>query len=253
MALTRRDWSGSENLPRDRGFVAVTNHISHVDPLVFAHFLNDAGVMPHFLGKVEVFDLPFVGSVLRGAEQIPVLRETGHAAEAYAAAVAAVEAGKCVAIYPEATLTREPGLWPMRGKTGAARVALATRCPVIPIAQWGAQRILAPYAKRPSLLPRHTMQVRAGAPVPLDDLYAVPVTGTVLAEATERIMAAITHELEQLRGERAPVGRYDPRAHGLSVTGPPRPVAPPPDTRLADEPTTAPPPPRTDETPEETT
>ena len=226
MSLTRREWSGAAHLPAGRGFVAVSNHISHVDPFIFAHFLNDSGVVPHFLGKVEVFKVPVVGSILRGAEQIPVYRETGQASDAYAAAVAAIGQGKCVAIYPEGTVTREPSLWPMRGKTGAARIALETRCPVVPIAQWGAQELLAPYSRRPSILPRHTMQVRAGSPVDLEDLHDQPVTAEVLAEATERIMAALTHELEALRGEQAPSGRYDPREHGITVTGRPRPMKP---------------------------
>ena len=59
--------------------------------------------------------------------------------------------------------------------------------------------------------------------VPAD---AEPVTAEVLAEATERIMAAITTELEVLRGETAPAGRYDPREHGITVTGPPRATTP---------------------------
>ncbi len=226
MSLTRRSWTGAENLPRDRGFVAVSNHISHVDPFVFAHFLNDEGIVPHFLGKVEVFRIPLVGAILRGADQIPVYRETGQASDAYRAAVAAVEDGKCVAIYPEGTVTREPNLWPMRGKTGAARIALETGCPVVPVAQWGAQEILGPYSHRPSVLPRHTMQVSAGRPVDLADLQGRPVTAEVLAEATERIMVALTHQLEGLRGESAPEGRYDPREHGITVTGRPRAVTP---------------------------
>lgn len=226
MSLTRREWSGVEHLPRDRGFVTVANHVSHIDPFIFAHFLNDAGIVPHFLGKVEVFRLPVIGSILRGAEQIPVYRETGQASDAYSAAVEAVHAGQCVAIYPEGTLTRQPQLWPMRGKTGAARVALATRCPVVPIAQWGPQEVLAPYGHRPSVLPRHTMQVRAGKPVDLDDLYDQPVTAKVLAEATERIMTALTRELEHLRGEPAPPGRFDPREQGITVTGRPRAATP---------------------------
>jgi len=226
MSLTRRDWSGAENLPRDRGFVAVSNHISHVDPFVFAHFLNDSGVVPHFLGKVEVFRIPLVGSILRGAEQIPVHRETGEASDAYRSAVEAVGEGKCIAIYPEGTVTRQPDLWPMRGKTGAARIALETRCPVVPIAQWGAQAILAPYGHRPSVLPRHTMRVRAGAPVDLADLHDRPVTREVLSDATERIMTALTRELEVLRGETAPSGRFDPREQGLTVTGRPRAATP---------------------------
>jgi 1-acyl-sn-glycerol-3-phosphate acyltransferase len=226
MSLTRRSWEGAQNLPRDRGFVAVSNHISHVDPFVLAHFLNDEGIVPHFLGKVEVFRIPVVGAVLRGADQIPVYRETGRASDAYRAAVQAVEDGKCVGIYPEGTVTREPNLWPMRGKTGAARIALETGCPVIPVAQWGAQEILGPYSHRPSLLPRHTMRVSAGPPVDLADLHGKPVTAEVLAEATERIMVALTRQLETLRGEKAPDGRFDPREHGITVTGRPRAVTP---------------------------
>ncbi|EAP97690.1 putative acyltransferase [Janibacter sp. HTCC2649] len=226
MSLTKREWSGAENLPRGRGFVAVSNHVSHVDPFIFAHFLNDSGIVPHFLGKVEVFRIPLIGAILRGAEQIPVYRETGQASDAYRAAVEAVGEGKCIAIYPEGTVTREPNLWPMRGKTGAARIALETRCPIIPIAQWGAQQVLAPYGHRPSVLPRHTMQVRAGTPVDLSDLYDQPVTTEVLADATERIMAALTRGVEELRGDTAPAGRFDPREQGITVTGRPRAAKP---------------------------
>lgn len=221
---TRRRWSGAENLPREGGFVAVTNHYSHVDPLVFGHFLVDHGYSPRYLGKIEVFRVPLVGAVLRGADQIPVHRETGRASDAYRSAVVAVEAGKTVAIYPEGTLTRDPGLWPMRGKTGAARVALATRCPVVPVATWGAQDVLPPYSKRLRLFPRSTVTVHAGEPVDLSDLYDRPADGAVLAEATARIMAALTEELEAIRGEKAPVTRFDPRAHGVSTTGRPRPL-----------------------------
>ena len=204
----------------------MSNHVSHIDVFTFGHFLNDHGIVPHFLGKVEVFSLPVIGSIVRAAEQIPVYRETGQAVDAYRAAVAAIREGKCVALYPEGTLTRQPELWPMRAKTGAARIALETQCPVIPIAQWGPQGILAPYGHRPSLLPRHTIKVRAGEPVDLEDLYGQPVTAEVLADASERIMAAVTRELEVLRGELAPSGRFDPRAEGITVTGRPRAATP---------------------------
>jgi 1-acyl-sn-glycerol-3-phosphate acyltransferase len=217
--LTKREWRGGENLPKTGGFVAVPNHLSHVDPLIFAHFMYDNGREPYFLGKEGVFRVPVVGAVLRGAQQIPVYRNTGRAADAFRAAVAAVEEGKCVGVYPEGTLTRDPDLWPMVGKTGAARIALTTRCPVIPVAQWGPQEILAPYSKRPKLLPRKTMRVSAGPPVDLSDLWDRPRTGEVLREATNRIMAALTTELEQIRGEKAPPERFDSRKHGLPETG----------------------------------
>ena len=219
MVITKRDWQGVENLPASGGFVVAPNHLSYVDPLAFAHFLVDNDRPPFFLGKEGVFRIPVVGAILRGAEQIPVYRNTGQAADAFRAAVAAVESGKCVAVYPEGTLTRDPDTWPMVGKTGAARIALATRCPVIPVAQWGPQELLEPYGKRLRILPRKTMHVRAGRPVDLSDLYDKPVTGALLREATDRIMAAITTELETIRGTKAPAERFDSRKHGLPETG----------------------------------
>jgi 1-acyl-sn-glycerol-3-phosphate acyltransferase len=221
MLLTRRDWRGVEHIP-DGGAVVVVNHISHFDPIAFAHFLYDSGRLPRFLGKEAVFRVPFVGTVLRGAKQIPVFRESGEAVRAYSAAVAAVRAGELVAIYPEATITREPDLWPMVGKTGAARVALETGAPIIPVAQWGPQEVLAPYAKRPRLFPRRTMHVWAGPPIDLSDVAGRPVDAAVLHEVTERIMAAITGLLEEIRGEQAPAVRFDPRQAGLPRTGDPR-------------------------------
>ena len=213
MALTRRDWRGAEHLPADGGFVVVTNHVSHVDPLTFAHFLYDNGRLPRFLGKEVLFRLFFVGRVLRGAKQIPVYRESADAAQAFSAAVAAVRGGECVAIYPEATLTRDPELWPMVGKTGAARVALETGAPVIPVAQWGPQQLLAPYAKRPHLFPR-TTDARLGrtAGRPRRSSGTGRSTRPLLREVTERIMAAITALLEEIRGEQAPAVRFDPRS-----------------------------------------
>jgi len=224
MVLTHRRWSGSEHLPPEGGFVVVTNHYSYLDPFVFGHFLVDHGYSPRYLGKVEVFRIPVVGWIVRKADQIPVHRESGRAADAYRSAVAAVRAGKTVAIYPEGTLTRDPELWPMRGKTGAARVALETRCPVVPIATWGAHEILPPYSRSVRLFPRRTMRVQAGPPVRLDDLHDLPLSAEVLLEATTRIMAALVTELEALRDEPAPVDRFDPRAHGVTPIGKPRPL-----------------------------
>lgn len=220
MVLTKREWQGTEHLGRG-GIVVCPNHVSHIDPLVFAHFLYDNGRLPRFLAKSGLFKVFFVGSVLRGAQQIPVYRESTDAARAYSAAVDAVRRGECVAIYPEATLTRDPGLWPMMGKTGAARVALATGAPVIPVAQWGPQDVLAPYGKRLRFFPRRTMQVRAGPPVDLREFMGRDIDAVLLRAVTEKIMVAITELLEQIRGERAPAVRFDPRREGRPVTGNP--------------------------------
>lgn len=219
LVLTRQDWRGAENFPREGGFVVSPNHLSYFDPLAFAHFLYDNGHPPYFLAKEEVFRIPVLGRLIRAADQIPVYRGTEQAAEAFRAAVAAIREGKCVPIFPEGTLTRDPGLWPMTGKTGAARVALTTRCPVIPVAQWGPQEVLEPYGRRLRLFPRKTMHLVAGPPVELGDLYDRPLDSATLREATSRIVDAITHLLEGLRGESAPPQRFDTRTAGVPETG----------------------------------
>jgi 1-acyl-sn-glycerol-3-phosphate acyltransferase len=221
MLMTRRDWRGAENFPSTGGFVVCPNHISYVDPVAFAHFLYDNGHPPFFLAKSEVFGIPVFGRLLKAAQQIPVYRGTDQAAEALSAAVAAVQAGKCVPIFPEGTLTRDPQLWPMTSRTGAARVALTTRCPVIPVAQWGPQEILRPYSKALHLFPPKTMTMVAGPSVDLHDLYDSPLDATTLSEATARILDAITRQLETIRGEKAPAVRFDSRTAGVAQVGNP--------------------------------
>ncbi len=201
--------------------MVAVNHVSEFDPLSAAHFVYDSGRLPRFLGKAEVFKVPVLGWILRSAGQIPVYRQSNEAAKAFSAAVAAVESGRCVVVYPEGTITRDPAGWPMVGKTGAARIALSTGCPLVPVAQWGPQEVLKPYDWRVRLLPRKVMQVRAGEPVDLSDLADEPITPELLKQASERVMAAITDLLEDIRGEQAPAVRFDPFVEGVTRTGRP--------------------------------
>lgn len=226
LVLTKRNWRGAENLPATGGVITVANHSSYVDPFTFGHFVYEAGRLPRFLAKESVFRLPLLGRLVRGAQQIPVYRETRDAGAAYLAAVEAVRAGECVSFFPEGTLTRDPDLWPMRGKSGAVRVALETGAPVIPIAQWGAHTILPPYSRRPHLLRRHPVSVVAGPPIDLDRFRGQPVTVPLLTEATEHVMDVLTGMLEEIRGQRAPAVRHDPRTSGKPLYGNPNPRDP---------------------------
>lgn len=214
LATTKREWIGGDNIPHHGGFIIALNHISHVDPLTAAHLVYDHGYKPSYLAKSGLFENKALGRFMRAAGQIPVKRETKDAVGAYSAAVDAIRAGRVVVIYPEATITRDPAMWPMKGKSGAARIALETGCPVIPVGQWGAQELLAPYTKNPHLVPRKKIVMRVGTPVPLDDLRAQPRTAAVVTEATARIMDAITHQVELVRGETAPAERYDMAVQG---------------------------------------
>jgi 1-acyl-sn-glycerol-3-phosphate acyltransferase len=219
--VTKRTWIDGEKIPATGGCILVVNHMSHVDPLLTALFVWDHGRIPRYLAKSSLFRTTFVGRVLRSAHQIPVERLSRSAIGAYDAAVKAVNDGECVVVYPEGTLTRDPALWPMSAKSGAARIALATGVPVIPVAHWGAQEMLYPYATRLRLFPRKHITMKAGDPVRLDDLRALPQTPQVVHDTTERLMTALTDLVAELRGEEPPAVRFDPRTAGVQQIGNP--------------------------------
>ena len=221
LAVTRRDWIDGEKIPATGGCVVVVNHISHLDPLTLGFFLYDHGRLVRYLTKDALFRTPLLKYIVKDAKQIPVTRMTEGAVTAFAAAVEAVRQGECIGVYPEGTITKDPDGWPMRGKTGAARIALATGCPVIPVGQWGVQELLPAYSVRPHPFPRKTTSYKVGDPVDLSDLVGSPVTPETLRVATDRIMAAITTLVEELRGEKAPAVRFDPKESGITEIGNP--------------------------------
>lgn len=222
LAVTKQNWIDGEKIPASGGCVVAVNHISHLDPMTLGWFLYEHGRLVRYLTKDALFHTPVVKYIVRDAKQIPVTRMTEGAASAFDAAVEAVKHGECIGVYPEGTITKDPDGWPMRGKTGAARIALATGCPVIPVGQWGVQELLPAYSTRPHPFPRKTTSYKVGDPVDLGELKGKPITGEVLHEATDRIMAAITELVEELRGELAPAVRFDPKQSGVTEIGNPK-------------------------------
>lgn len=214
--IARRQWNGRDHLPARGPVIAVANHVTAFDPLVVAHFLYDTGRPPTILAKASLFKVPVLGWVLRKTGQVPVYRGSATARAALDAGLNALEGDNCVLLYPEGTLTKDPEMWPMSGKTGAARLALLTSAPVIPVAQWGAQEVLPPKAKFLRILPRKTVKVLAGPPIELDDLRArVTKSGAPTADdlraATTRIMRQLSTMVGELRGEEPPQGLWDTR------------------------------------------
>jgi 1-acyl-sn-glycerol-3-phosphate acyltransferase len=211
-SLTKRDWRYQDKVPQAGGVIFVVNHISNADPLAVGQFLAFSGRWPRFLAKASVFQIPVIGRIIAACGQIPVTRGSAQSKDALVAAAQAIEQGRALVIYPEGTITRDPNLWPMEGKTGAARLAFQTGCPVVPIGQWGAHELMPGLEPRfPKLFPRKTLRVAAGDAVPLDDLRSEPVTAATLDEATTRILDAITSLVAELREETPPAHRYDPQ------------------------------------------
>jgi 1-acyl-sn-glycerol-3-phosphate acyltransferase len=208
----RAEWSGEENLP-ESGFIAAANHMTNFDPLPFAVYLYENDCRPRILAKASLWKIPVLRWILERTGMIPVSRGSVDAGESLRVATAELEGGACVAIYPEGTLTRDPDLWPMNGKTGMARLALASRTPVVPIAHWGAQDVLGRYSKVLKPFPRKRVQVKAGPPVDLSEFYDRPVDTATLRVVTTRVLDAISDLLEEVRGEAAPAVRFDLRKH----------------------------------------
>ncbi|MEU4242090.1 lysophospholipid acyltransferase family protein [Actinoplanes sp. NPDC026619] len=206
---TKRAWTGMENIPRTGGVIIVPNHVSHFDPLVVGYYIFGAGRWPRFLGKASLWRVPVMGPFLRKVQQIPVERGSVEAVKSLDVLIDALHQGGVVVIYPEGTTTKDPNLWPMRGKTGAARLALVTGAPVVPVANWGAERIFDPRTNRLSLRPRTPVTVTAGKPIDLSAWMGAAPSRSILDQMTEHIMLEIQHLVAGLRDEPEPAGLYE--------------------------------------------
>lgn len=209
-AMFRFRWAGLEHMPRTGGVIMVVNHISKLDPFTVARFTWDSGRIPRFMIKEALFGVPVVGQAMRGAGQIRVRRGTNEANIALRAAELALGQGELIVVYPEGTVTRDPDWWPMLGKTGLARLWLASDVPVVPVVQWGQHRTLNYHTGKLRLFPRQRVVVRAGAPVDLSRFRDAPVTPDLLREITDTVFSAVRDLLAEERGEPPPERFWTP-------------------------------------------
>ena len=218
--LARIRVSGEEHIPATGAFIVAPNHYSEIDPAITGVAMWKVGRMPRYLAKASLFRVPFVGWLLRTSGQVPVERAgTRGGGDPLIAARKIAREGLAVVVYPEGTLTRDPDLWPMRGKTGAVRTALEQGIPLIPAAHWGTQLVMPRYAKKINVFPRKTVHVKFGPEVDLSAFADRKLDSAALAEATDLVMDAITALFEDLRGETAPAERWDPAKHNQKDTG----------------------------------
>ena len=117
--MMRLDWSGQQHIPADGPVILAANHLSYMDIFAVSLFADSARRYPVFLAKSSLFDLPVLGTVITKLGQLPVYRgQTDAGLVLRQAAELAARNNACVIFYPEATVTRDPELWPMVAKTG---------------------------------------------------------------------------------------------------------------------------------------
>ena len=203
-------WSieGLDNIPRSGPAIVAFNHISYLDPFVAAYVLDAARRRPRFLAKSELFQDKRIAWILKGAGQIEVRRGSRDAPMALDHALAALDRGEIVVVFPEGTITDDPDLSPMAAKTGAARLALASGAALIPCALWGTANVWPKdYAKR-WWPPNQDIVARIGEPVDVAGDADSPDDWRKLSEEImERIGALVASLRPVVPDRRRPLGK----------------------------------------------
>ncbi len=174
--------TGGERIPASGPVLLASNHLSGLDTILIPSF---SPRKVQFLAKASLFEGRIGGWFFRQIGAVPVHREAGAAAQAALDAGRRVLAeGQVFAVFPEGSRSRDGRLY--KGRSGAAFMALETGATVVPVGLVGTNRKL----KDPRTGRAPRVEIRFGAPVPLDDLAGLPA-GRARREATERIMAGI--------------------------------------------------------------
>jgi 1-acyl-sn-glycerol-3-phosphate acyltransferase len=140
-ALYRHQVVGGERIPERGPCIVVANHESVIDPFVLGL------VTPRplrFMAKAELWEIRLVGGLVEAMGGFPVRRSTGDR-ETTARATELLTAGEALAIFPQGTCL------PYRRRPlgrGAAKLALATGAPLVPVCLIGTERAVRPHSVR---------------------------------------------------------------------------------------------------------
>ena len=152
---------GAHHVPRTGPAVMASNHISHLDFIFVGLGARQSRRYVRFMAKESIFNHRVAGPLMRGMHHISVDREAGL--QSFRDALNALKAGEVVGLFPEATISRS--FEPKEFKSGAERLAKASKAPLLPVAVWGTQRLWT-YDDRASLKQRGVpISVYVGEPI----------------------------------------------------------------------------------------
>ncbi len=180
-ALYRLELYGAERIPASGPVILVANHESIIDPWI----LGLATPRPiRYMAKSELWGIPGVRFVMEKFGTFPVERGGGDAI-AISRGAQLLEQGEVLGIFPQGTCL------PYRHRPfrrGAARLALATGTPLVPVAIVGTEQALRPGRFKLGL-PR--VKVLVGEPIPVEQTPPTPVAAGALTERVEREIASM--------------------------------------------------------------
>jgi 1-acyl-sn-glycerol-3-phosphate acyltransferase len=178
------DVRGAEHIPAEGPAILASNHVSFLDFVFIGYGADRRNRLVRFLSRHEAFTHWVSGPLMRGMRHIAVER-ADNPAKAFRHAIAALKEGDVIGLHPEGRMNARFALDKL--KTGAARMALDTGAPLIPVGVWGGQRIWA--HKHRKLFQRH---------VPLRVVYGEPIlprAGESAGDLTHRLGMAIRNLL----------------------------------------------------------
>ncbi|WP_285504364.1 lysophospholipid acyltransferase family protein [Actinokineospora sp. NBRC 105648] len=207
---------------RGKPVLVAANHIGMFDPFVLMAACHQVGFLPRFMLTAGLLDAPVLGYFLRRSGHLRVDRGKANIAEAFDRATESLKTARVpLLLYPEGRVSRDPRLWPERGKTGAARMALHGDVPVLTISQWGAHEAVCWGTETVNGLSdakplvtsffravraRPVFKVHFGGPVDLSGLTSGKPGDAMRAHT--RIMQQITTNLVRLRADEPDEPRF---------------------------------------------
>lgn len=206
----RLNVQGAENVPTTGGAVLASNHISHLDFIFVGLGARQSRRYVRFMAKESIFAHRVAGPLMRGMHHIAVDREAGL--QSFRDALGVLKQGEVVGLFPEATISRS--FEPKEFKSGAERLAIAAKVPLIPVALWGSQRLWT-YDDRASLVQRKVpIQVYVGTPIEITKNRSA---------ATEQLRAEVTALVHRAQDEYPDTGQgqwWQPQRLGGTAVAP---------------------------------
>lgn len=146
--------TGQENIPQAGGVIIAANHLSLWDPPFLATFVPRP---IHYMAKEELFAIPGLGWIIRRLNAFPVRRGAADRT-AIRTAIAILEGGECLGLFPEGTRSKDGSLGP--AEQGVALIAAKAGAIIVPAAIIGTNKGFGDWC-----LPR--FELRFGSPVVL--------------------------------------------------------------------------------------